>query len=322
MVPPVAHFVWIGRHVSFVHWVAAASAAKRGDFSEVVFHHLDSLEETEAARALASHEGVTLARLDPLPLLESVNAGLVDLYRELEAPAARSNVLRVALLQQRGGVYLDTDTVTYRSFAPLRGRSGAFCGEERLVFPGSRRSYLASRLAPPALARVLLRDVCRRLPGGYRWFRRFERYYPAAVNNAVLGAEAGHPFLTELLERMLAVPRAQRRVRFALGTHLLQRAVREARFADLEVLPPAAFFPLGPEISEHWFKPREQVRLADAVRPETLLVHWYASVRTDPYVARVDAAWIAAHAGRELFSTLVAEVLGEELPASAARDSG
>jgi hypothetical protein len=310
MVPAVAHFVWIGRRVSFVHWIAAASAAKRGDFSEVVFHHLDPLEASAAARGLSEEKGVTLAKLEPLPLLDAVNPRLVELYRDLEAPAARSNVLRVALLLLRGGVYLDTDTVTLRSFAPLMARAGAFCGEERLVFPASDRSFLVSRLVPSTLARMLLRDVCRRVPGGYRWFRHFAPYYPTAVNNAVLGAEAGHPFLLDLVERMLAVPREQRRVRFALGTHLLQRAVRESRFADLEVLPPEVFYPLGPEISEHWFKARAHVRLEDAVHPETLLVHWYASVRTEPYVSRIDRSWIDAHAGRELFSTLVAEALG------------
>lgn len=314
MVPAVAHFVWIGRRVSFVHWIAAASAAKRGDFSDVVFHHVDPLDANVAVRGLSEENGVTLAKLDPVPLLEAVNPRLVDLYRDLEAPAARSNVLRVALLVRRGGVYLDTDTVTLRSFAPLRARAGAFCGEERLVFPGSRRSFWASRLAPPALARVLLRDACRRIPGGYRWFRHLARYYPSAVNNAVLGAEPGHPFLLDLVERMLAVPPEQRRVRFALGTHLLQRAVRESRFTDLEVLPPEVFYPLGPEISEHWFKTRARVRLEDAVRPETLLVHWYASVRTEPYVSRIDREWIDAHAGRELFSTLVAEALGRDVP--------
>jgi hypothetical protein len=313
MIPAVAHFVWIGRRVSFVHWIAAASAAKRGDFSDVVFHHLDSLEASAAAHRLAEENGVTLAKLDAIPLLEAVDPRLVELYRELEAPAARSNVLRVALLMQRGGVYLDTDTVTLRSFQPLRARAGAFCGEERLVFPGSRRSFWASRLAPPAIARVLLRDVCRRVPAGYRWFRHLAPYYPTAVNNAVLGAEPGHPFLLDLVERMLAVPPEERRVRFALGTHLLQRAVRESRCADLEVLPPDVFYPLGPEISEHWFKARAQVRLEDAVRPETLLVHWYASVRTEPYVSRIDHAWIGAHAGRELFSTLVLEALGGDL---------
>ena len=316
MVPAVAHFVWIGRRVPFVHWIAAASAAKRGDFAEVVFHHLDSLDDSPAVRALAQEEGVTLSRLEPLPLLEAVNPRLVELYRELEAPAARSNVLRVALLLQRGGVYLDTDTVTWKSFSPLRARAGAFCGQERLVFPGSKRSFLASRLAPSAVARVLLRDACRRLPGGYRWFRHVERFYPSAVNNAVLGAEPGHPFLLELVERMLDLPREKRRVRFALGTHLLQRAVRDSRHADLEVLPPPVFYPLGPEISEHWFKRRPGVRLDDAVRPETLLVHWYASVRTERYVSRIDRTWIEAHAGRELFSTLVTEALGGQWPSA------
>jgi hypothetical protein len=310
MVPAVAHFVWIGRRVSFVHWVALATAAKRGGFSDVVFHHTDALDDDADSRSLAELPGVRLSRLDPLPLLEEADARLVDIYRDLSAPAAQSNVLRMALLFRRGGVYLDTDTVTLASFSALRARAGFFCGEERLVFPASGQSFLASRLRPAAVARMLARDVCRRVPSGYRWFRHIERFYPRAVNNAVLGAEAGHPFLEDVIARMLAVRRERRRVRFAFGTHLLQKVVRESNASGVEILGPDAFYPLGPEISEHWFKSRPGVRLADAIGPETLLVHWYASVRTAPYVARIDRAWIREHADRELFSALVAQALG------------
>jgi hypothetical protein len=157
---------------------------------------------------------------------------------------------------------------------------------------------------------MLARDVCRRAPSGYRWFRHIEHFYPRAVNNAVIGAEAGHPFLDDLIARMIALPRERRRVRYAFGTHLLQTAVRESNAPGVEILGPNAFYPLGPEISEHWFKPRHDVRLADAIGPETLLVHWYASVRTAPYVARIDRAWIREHEGSELFSALVVQALG------------
>jgi hypothetical protein len=310
MVPAVAHFVWIGRRVSFMHWVALATAAKRGGFSDVVFHHTDELDDDVNTRSLAELPGVRLSRLDPLSLLEEADARLVDVYRDLSAPAAQSNVLRVALLFRRGGVYLDTDTVTLASFSALSARAGLFCGEERLVFPASGQSFLASRLKPAAVARMLARDVCRRAPSGYRWFRQIEHLYPRAVNNAVIGAEAGHAFLEDLIARMIAVPRERRRVRFAFGTHLLQKAVRESRAPGVEVLGPHAFYPLGPEISEHWFKPRPDVRLDDAIGPDTLLVHWYASVRTAPYVARIDSVWIREHANSELFSALVSQALG------------
>jgi hypothetical protein len=131
------------------------------------------------------------------------------------------------------------------------------------------------------------------------------------VNNAVLGGEARHPFLLELLARMAALPRERRKVRYALGTHLLQVAVREFGGRGLRVLPPEAFFPLAPEISEHYFRVRARVELDAAIGSETFVAHWYASVRTAPHVARLEPAFIRAHAGRQLYSALAAPLLEE-----------
>jgi hypothetical protein len=80
--------------------------------------------------------------------------------------------------------------------------------------------------------------------------------------------------------------------------------------ADLHVLEPEAFFPLGPEISEHWFRESARVELDEVLGPRTLLVHWYASVRTRPYVEQIDARFVEAHAERQLFSALARRALG------------
>jgi hypothetical protein len=165
-------------------------------------------------------------------------------------------------------------------------------------------------LRPGALARMAVRDVLRRLPNGYRAFRRVEDWYPKAVNNAVLGAEPGHPLVRELIARAVRLPAERRRVRYALGTHLLQEVVADYHGDDLGVLPPAAFFPLGPEISEHWFRARHRVELEAALTAETLLVHWYASVRTARYVTKIDEAYVRAHEKRQLFSALAVRALG------------
>jgi hypothetical protein len=218
-------------------------------------------------------------------------------------------------------VYLDTDTVTIRAFDALTARGGAFVGEERLVFPGKAGGPITARLRPSALLRTAARDVMRRIPEGYRHFRRVQGLYPKAANNAVIGAEARHPLLAELLHRAASMPPSRRRIRYALGTHLLQEVVAEHRGADLTLLPPPVFFPLGPEISEHWFRVRPRVSLGDVVEPETLLVHWYASVRTKAHVARLDAAFVRSHVETQLFSALVAPVVaalesGELRPAA------
>jgi hypothetical protein len=320
MIPSTAHFVWLGRELPWVHLLAVASAARSGGFERIEFHHGDQLAGVPAFDEIARLARVAVTPLNPVALLErAAGPALVDCYRELRTPAARSNVLRVALLAELGGVYLDTDTLTLQSFASLRAQCGAFCGAERLVFPEQAARGLGSRLRPSALLRMAARDVARRIPDGYRLFRRIERYYPTAPNNAVLGAERGHPVLGELLTRMATFPRSRRQVRYALGTHLLQAVARELSGADLLVLPPAAFFPLGPEISEHYFRIRKTVRHEDIVGPDTLVAHWYASVRTERHAARLDADFIRAHAERQLYSALALPVLEALASGSLAR---
>ncbi|HEX6272433.1 MAG TPA: glycosyltransferase [Polyangiaceae bacterium] len=312
MIPGRAHFVWLGERLPFVYALAAASAAKRGGFERVLFHHTDLLDREPAFAFLARAPHVETRLLDPIAAVEQAGgARLVDCYRELEQPAARSNVLRAALLREQGGVYLDTDTVTLASLSRLRHRGGFFCGEERLVFPKPRGPRWASRLDPRALGRTLARDVCRRLPSGYRHFRRIEHLYRTAVNNAVLGAEPRHPFVEELVVRMATLPRSDRRVRYALGVHLLQSAVAEWRGGGLYVEPPEVFYPLGPEISEHWFREQRGLDLAEVVTPRTLVVHLYASVRIREKLDRVSPAWVRSHARSEPFSALAAPIVDE-----------
>jgi hypothetical protein len=312
MIPGRAHFVWLGEKLPFVHVLAAASAASRGGFERVLFHHTDPLEREPHFRALASAPRVEARVFDPVALVEQAGgARLCDCYRDLTQPAARANVLRAAILREHGGVYLDTDTLTLRSFSELRARGGFFCGEERLVFPKGRGPWWLSRLDPRALGRTLARDVCRRLPNGYRHFRRIERFYRSAVNNAVLGAEPRHALTEELIARMQSMPKAERSVRYALGVHLLQRVVAEWQGTDLHVEPPETFYPLGPEISEHWFRPQRSPDVSEVVTPRTLLVHLYASVRVERSMARVDPEWVRAHRKTELFSALAGDVLDE-----------
>lgn len=310
MIPPIAHFLWFGTSLPWVYALALRSAAARGGFERVVLHHADELAGSPGWRALETSPGVETRRFDP----EAVVAGapvrggaLVDLMRRLRAPAARANVVRAALLATEGGVYLDTDTVTVASLEPLRAEASFFCGLERLVFPGELKRSRSPARWGAALARTALRDLCRRAPSGWRQFRRIEHHYPRAANNAVLGAEPGHPLLVEMLERMAATPPERQTVRFALGTHLLQAVLHDATgdaARGLRVYEPPAFYPLGPEISEHWFRFTHEPRLDEALAPETRVVHWYASVRTAGIVDRIDPVYVRTNANRQLFSAL------------------
>ncbi len=311
MIPNTAHFVWFGKHLPWAHGLAVLSAARRGGFERVFLHHEEELANDDVVAALTAAPAVELRRLAPETLLGGINAfgrRLVAVYQRLSTPAARANMVRAAILAKEGGVYLDTDTITLREFTPLLD-CGIFCGTEHIVLPGSlyrRRHPLPWIRAGLKLA---ARDLCRRLPNGWRTFRYIEKFYEQAVNNAVLGAEKGHPFCSTLLERMIEMDPRRQLVRYSLGTHLLQELVAEYRDPDLIVHPPPVFYPLGPEISQHWFRHHPEPPPAEVFTPETICAHWYGSVRTVRLIPRIDPAYIRSRAETQWFSALTAPLL-------------
>jgi hypothetical protein len=313
VIPAVAHFIWFGAQLPWVHALSIRSAALRGGFERVILHHADDLSRTPVWAELCELPGFVARRIDAGELFEAALAPeLAGIYAKLEAPAARANLLRVAILLGEGGVYLDLDTITVRPLDPLRAAHGAFCGEERVIWPADVRRSPGVAMPTSNLVRAGARELYRVLPNGWRGFRTIETLYPAAANNAVVGAERGHPFVRRLVDNMLAVPEPRVRVRFALGTHLLQDTLAHYRESDLRVLPPRYFYPLGPEISQHWFRVRGSLPPLDQVISEdTLIVHWYASVRTKRIVPKIDAAYVRAHAKRQLFSALALPLLAD-----------
>ena len=306
-VPAIAHFIWYGRSLPWVNVLAVRSALARGEFDRVLLHHSDPLDGTPYWRELAGHRGFEAVRLDPdgaFAPLGPLGRRLLDLHARLPKPAARANVLRAALLAQHGGVYLDMDTVSLKSLAPLRG-ARPFCGEESIAFPAGTVRLGNPRGLMKGIALHGVRAACRRLPQGVALFQRVAHRYPRGVNNAVLGAPPGDEGVLALLEHMAALPRARQHVRFALGTHALQTLVAAPAGAGVVVHPPEVFYPLGPEISHQWFRVRPRVALDEALSPATRVVHWYASVENRALYERIDPAYVRAHAERQLFSALV-----------------
>ena len=132
-----------------------------------------------------------------------------------------------------------------------------------------------------------------------------------APNNAVLGGVPGHPFFMTLLHSMVDMSPERQLVRFALGTHLLQATAASYRGDDLRVYPAPYFFPIGPELSEHWFKPGTAVHLDRMLQHDTVLVHWYASVRTKHVVPQLNSTFIAANQGEIALCRLAVPFLDE-----------
>ena len=77
--------------------------------------------------------------------------------------------------------------------------------------------------------------------------------------------------------------------------------------------PPEVFYPLGPELSEHWFRLNTRASLDEVLTSATRVVHWYASVRTRDRAPRVSPEWVTRHARDQLLSALLERALGERL---------
>lgn len=314
MIPSIAHFVWYGTRLPYLHALAIRSAASHGGFDSVRLHHTDPLEPLPHVTALQELPSFRLVPLDDRALCdEAAGPSLADLVGQLDSPVARSNLVRTALVFRDGGVYLDMDTLTIRPFDEVRSRAPGFLGAEHIVFPEEVVSSWDPRVKAKAYLKTTVRDVFRRIPHGYRQFPRIERHYHRAVNGAVMGGVARHPFCGAYLDAMTRVPRARWNKPHALGTHLLQATFKAYTRDDLHVFPPPYFYPLPPEISAHWFRfYRDGVDPSEVLQPETCCVHWYASVRTKKVVKTLDEAELRRLAGQQLFASLATRVLDGE----------
>jgi hypothetical protein len=318
VIPSIAHFVWYGSRLPYLHALAIRSAATHGGFESVRLHHADPLDDLPHVVALRELPNFELVGLDDLALCEEV-AGpqLAQVCAALKSPVARANVVRAALVFRDGGVYLDMDTLTIRSFDTVRATAPAVIGLERIVFPGHVVDSWDPRIKAKAYLMTALRDVYRRVPHGYRYFRRIEPHYHLAVNNAIIGGVPGHALWRACLEAMTSLPRGQWHRSYALGTRLVQATCAAYEGADFHAFPPPVFYPLPPEISAHWFRYyRSGVDAMEVIDPTTRCIHWYASVRTKKVVATMTSEErIRKLASNQLYSALAARILdGDAIP--------
>src|SRR5258708_307099 len=226
VIPARVHFCWIGTSLPWAYVFAILSAAERSELPEIFLHHTDILEEGAELRALRNASRVRLSRIDPLACLAEtgrrlgVGGELVVLYQGLDSAVTRTDVLRAAILYLQGGVYLDLDTVTTASLLPLLD-TPQFVGTEFIVWPHVVRASRSPTVWARHLTLDLLRKILRRMPHGWRTFKRVEKFYFRGVNNAVMGAEANSSLLSEYLQQMLAVPPERRPQAYSLIPDLL-----------------------------------------------------------------------------------------------------
>ena len=309
-IPPQVHFCWIGTRLPWAYVFAVLSAAERSAMDRIILHHTDALEDGAELRSLMNAPRVQLSRIDPSAFLSQVGDQLglggriAGLYGRLGSPVMRTDVLRAAILYRYGGVYLDLDTVTVASLLPLLD-TAQFVGSELIVWPPIVRDSRAPAVWARHLSLDLLRKGLRMIPHGWQLFRRIERLYFRGLNNAAMGAEANAGLFWDYLHAMFAVPLERLTQAYALGPDLLGEVVHRYQRGDLTIQNPPVFYPLPPEISEHWFRIGRGVTLDTVLSAETRVVHWYGSISTKSRIARINPDYVREHRTRQLYSMLV-----------------
>lgn len=320
-IPARLHFVWIGTTIPWAYVFAVLSAVEHSELTEIVFHHTDILESGHELNAISNAPRVRVSRIDPYACLTQtghelgLGEALVALYRRLEDPVMRSDVLRAAILYSCGGIYLDLDTVTVASLLPLTTLHH-FVGSEVIVWPSFVRVSRSPALWARHLTLDVVRKVFRRMPNGWKAFRHIERFYTRGINNAVMGAEVNSCLFSDYLHAMILLSPERQAQRYALGPKLLQEVVDRYKNDDLTIHDPSVFYPLAPEISEHWFRVIRPVLLNTVLSSETRVVHWYASVRTRSLVTQITPAYVRENRGQQLYSALVCSCVSK-LPEAA-----
>ena len=308
-IPARLHFVWIGTTIPWAYVFAVLSAAEHSELTEIIFHHTDTLEDGHELHAISNVPRVRLSQIDPHACLTQtghelgLGGALVVLYRRLEDPVRRSDVLRAAILYSYGGIYLDLDTVTVASLLPLTTLHD-FVGSEFIAWPSSVRVSRSPALWARHLALDAVRKMFRRMPNGWKAFRHIERFYTRSVNNAIMGGEVNSCLFADYLHAMILLSPERQARRYALGPRLLQEVVDRHK-KDLTIHEPSVFYPLPPEISEHWFRIIQPVLLNIVLSGGTRVVHWYASVRTKSLVGQINPSYVRANRECQLYSALI-----------------
>ena len=308
MIPAVAHIVWLGGTLSPMAWLTLRAALARSGLA-VRLHtdQLDQLAEDPLVGDLLARPGFELHALAAVadPLLD-------ELDHILPGAAARADLWRLRLLADQGGVYLDADAITLRDLRPLLVAPG-FAGLERVALPAAVTDSRNPLRWLKAGALLAVRDVTTRLSDPRAAFAHVAPLYALACNNAVLGAEPGHPLLHRLLQRVRQMPRSRALRLYELGPRLLEAETGNVGTPEFHLHPPDAFYPLAPEVCIGYARPAATV----ALPADTFVAHLYDSVLARR-VGPLNAAWLTGP-GR---STLLGQMVAPWLDDLAALTSG
>lgn len=109
MVPNQIHFVYAGgRPFSLIHYLAVRTAWKVHRPERILFHHT------------AEPDGPWWERARPMVKLNRV-APVTEVFgNPVRYPAHQADVIRLRMLREHGGIYLDLDVISINPLEPLR----------------------------------------------------------------------------------------------------------------------------------------------------------------------------------------------------------
>lgn len=272
------HFVWTGCHFPYHARLAVESAIVAEPEASIELHVVGAPPASSDFDIVRRRAEVTTRVSSLATVFEGCPSGpapLLDLVQRIphRAASALSNLVRLAVLWERGGVYLDTDVLVLR---PLTRPDAirAFVGRE-LVWADNRRRVAGE---------LTLADAVRSVPWAIDWTRRrldctlahgatgLSAKPPVGlrlqVNNAVIGAPAGSPFVGAALE---AAIHADPAVRYALGPSLLDDVAR-AHPDTVTLETPSHFYAVPPGQSYRFFEDRHL-----SLPAEAQVMHYVAS---------------------------------------------
>jgi hypothetical protein len=125
MIPPTFYYYWTGRGFQYVHYLAVLSLVKSTPVAEVEVHFEDPPPHNLHWNQLSNFDRVRLVPVDMDRLIERAGNDPASFrpFLRVSQIVHRSDFVRYLLLADRGGVYLDFDTLVARDLTPLRNRS-------------------------------------------------------------------------------------------------------------------------------------------------------------------------------------------------------
>lgn len=320
LIPATAHVIWLGSKLPPIPWLAVRSALARGGYTSVVLHGDDaSLCDDAPVADLLSRDGFRFSLIDADRLFTGAvkaaiggpaSDNLHRLWPLLKQPAMRADLVRLVVLLREGGVYLDADAITIASVEPLLKCAG-FAGLERIALPDKLRLSRNPVRWLQAGSLLAVRDVLSRIAVGPKLFEAIQELFTPAVNNAILGACPNHPTIKAALLDAAKLPVERATNLYELGPRLLQRVTQNQSTDQFQLHDPEVFYPLPPEMSQHYFRPSPESVDAQLVGRETKVVHLYDSVTRRRVGHALDAPWVMGQQNATPFARMVAPFLDE-----------